>query len=201
MVRKTRKPTQRVFEAHIELWGLEPSIWRRVVVPEDMSLVELHAVIQGAMGWQDYHLHSFEIDGQRYEIPENDQLGPEDRYLDERHHRIMDVLKEGSECLYVYDFGDNWRHLVRVEGHRQASPQDRLPRCVAGELACPPEDCGGLYQYPEFLAAFGDCTHPEHESTREWAGAFDPNVFSVSQANALIGAITALYRERRPSSP
>ena len=78
MVGKTTKPMQRVFEIRIELWGLEPPIWRRIVVPEDMSLVELHAAIQGAMGWQDCHLHLFEIEGQRYEIPENDELGPED---------------------------------------------------------------------------------------------------------------------------
>lgn len=199
MVGKTTKPMQRVFEIRIELWGLEPPIWRRIVVPEDMSLVELHAAIQGAMGWQDCHLHLFEIEGQRYEIPENDELGPEDGYLDERHHRLKDVFKEESECLYVYDFGDNWRHLIRVEGHRLAGQHDRPPQCVAGERACPPEDCGGPYQYPEFLAAFDDSMHPQHESTREWAGPFDPNVFSVSQANALIGAIVALYRERDPS--
>ena len=44
----------------------EPEIWREVVVPSGFSLGELHTVIQVAMGWQDYHLHHFHIDGQRY---------------------------------------------------------------------------------------------------------------------------------------
>jgi hypothetical protein len=45
----------------------------------------------------------------------------------------------------------------------------------------PPEDCGGIWGYTEFLAATGDPGHPEHDSMLEWiGGAFDPAEFDAS---------------------
>lgn len=46
---------------HIELQGADPSIWRRVAVPSNRHLDDLHNVFQGVMGWQDEHLHAFRI--------------------------------------------------------------------------------------------------------------------------------------------
>lgn len=33
--------------------------WRRVIVPANFSLLELHVVIQLVFGWENYHLHHF----------------------------------------------------------------------------------------------------------------------------------------------
>jgi pRiA4b ORF-3-like protein len=44
-----------------------------VVVPGNLTLARLHLVIQGAMGWQNYHLHLFEI-GDRQFGPVGDDL-------------------------------------------------------------------------------------------------------------------------------
>jgi hypothetical protein len=186
-----------VIQIKVQIIGIEPEIWRRVIVPGTLTLRELHAVLQGAMGWQDYHLHMFEIDGKRFEVPENDKFGPEDGYADERKQTLAKILTKGMEFLYVYDFGDNWKHLVTVEDiAAPASARQFLPRCIAGERACPPEDCGGDYRYPEFLDALADPDHPEHRDMVDWAGGFEPEVFSLSQANALMGAVCALYAER-----
>lgn len=194
----TRKCTARnaAFQLRVQIIGIEPAIWRRVIVPASMTLRELHAVIQGAMGWQDYHLHMFEIEGKRFEVPEDDRLGPEDGCEDERKRALKTILSNGMEFLYVYDFGDDWKHLVTAEDIVAAPSVRHLPRCIAGERACPPEDCGGIYRYPEFLDALADPEHPEHREMVDWVGGFEPEVFSVSQANALIGAVCALYRER-----
>ena len=52
-------------------------MWRRVLVPGGYTLDRVHRVIQHAMGWQDYHLHSFEIDGVQYGEPDPDgELAP-----------------------------------------------------------------------------------------------------------------------------
>ncbi|MFN4310315.1 MAG: plasmid pRiA4b ORF-3 family protein [Ferrovibrio sp.] len=184
------------FQLKVQIEGIEPAIWRRVIVPAALTLRELHAVLQGAMGWQDYHLHMFEIDGKRFEVPEDDRLGPEGGYADERKHTLRAVLTNGMQFLYVYDFGDDWRHLVTVEDIVAPAAVRQLPRCIAGERACPPEDCGGVHRYPEFLDALADPEHPEHRDMLDWAGGFEPELFSLSQANALIGAVSALYHER-----
>lgn len=184
------------FQIKVQIVGIEPEIWRRVIVSATLTLRELHAVLQGAMGWQDHHLHMFEIDGKRFEVPENDRLGPEDGYADERKQTLRTVLSKGMQFSYVYDFGDDWRHLVTVEDTAVPASMRLLPRCIAGERACPPEDCGGVYRYPEFLDALADPENPEHRDMVDWAGGFEPEVFSLSQANALIGAVCALYHAR-----
>lgn len=185
-----------VFQMRVELLDIDPPIWRGIVVPSSLTLLELHAVIQGAMGWQDYHLHSFKIAGRRYEVPDEDGFEPEPGHLDERGYWLAELLTSGAEFFYEYDFGDSWQHRIVVEEERDAGPVPVMPHCIAGERACPPEDCGGPYDYPELLEALSDAKHPKHEDAVDWAGSFDPETFSVAQANNLIGALCALYRER-----
>lgn len=183
-------------QLRLHLVDIDPQIWRRITVPSSLTLTELHAVIQGAMGWQDYHLHMFEIAEKRYEIPESDAVGPEPGVKDERDFKIGDLVKEGDAFSYEYDFGDGWRHAVHVEDTIPANDGSAI-QCLAGERACPPEDCGGPFGYPDFLDALANPKHPEHENILAWAPGYEPELFSLSQANALIGAICALYRERR----
>lgn len=185
-----------VLQLKVELLDVEPLVWRRIVVPDFLTLLELHAVIQGAMGWRDYHLHQFEIDERRFEVPEDDQLEPEEGSEDERRHKLKTVLGKAVEFFYTYDFGDDWRHRILVEPDVTPIPERYLPFCVGGERACPPEDCGGAYGYPDLLDALADPRHPEHQAMREWAPGFEPELFNVTQANALIQLVCALYRER-----
>ena len=52
------------------------------------------------------------------------------------------------------------------------------PRRLAGARRCPPEDCGGVHGYEEFLRAIKSRRHPDHQSMLEWAGgACDPDAF------------------------
>lgn len=180
----------------IELLDIEPLIWRRIVVPDSLTLRELHAVIQGAMGWRDSHLHLFEIGERRFEVPEDDRLGPEEGSEDERRQTLKKVLGKTAAFLYLYDFGGDWRHRITVEPDVTPVPERYLPFCIGGERACPPEDCGGTPSYPELLGALADPRHPEHKAMREWAPGFEPEPFNVTQANALIQLMCALYRER-----
>ena len=104
-------------------------IWRRVVVPESLTLASLHLIIQQAMGWENRHLYVFEVGAKKY--------GPDD--LDDDTVTLKSVFKGGS-IGYVYDFGDWWEHTVTLE---QITFQlvDKL--VVAGEGKCPAEDSGG----------------------------------------------------------
>lgn len=189
-----------MIELKIELAEISPSIWRRVIVPNDITLHALHFVLQGAMPWQNYHLHEFEIGEDKFEArDESDGIwDPNDGRQDEKRFALGDLVKKGDQFTYIYDFGDGWRHVITVE--RITKPTGRpdldFPACVAGERACPPEDSGGPYSYGEFLEALLDKHHPEHRATKQWAGAFEPEVFSVQQANAAVGAMFVWANER-----
>lgn len=185
-----------MFQLKVRLEGIEPEIWRRIVIPASSTLADLHAVIQGAMGWQDSHLHMFVIEGKRYEVPDDSGFGSDAESYDESLYELGDLTSIGTAFSYIYDFGDDWKHEVLVEDEVEAQDREQDPKCTAGERACPPEDSGGPYGYPEFLEALTDPAHPDHEDRVDWANGFEPEAFNVQQANNLIGAVCALYRER-----
>jgi hypothetical protein len=141
-------------------------------------------VIQDAFGWQDYHLHEFQINGARFGDPENDEYG-ELGLLDEDNAKLRDLgLKQGDRFGYVYDFGDNWEHSLWVEEIRVVDEHFRLPACLGGGRACPPEDVGGIGGYAEFLEALADSSHPRHAEYLSWAGGgFDPERFDLNEAS------------------
>lgn len=169
----------------ITLLDIEPAIWRRIQV-EDGTLDDLHEHIQSAMGWTNSHLHRFEIKGERYGDPELLDDGYEDfQCVDSTTTVLSKLLPKSGErfpFLYEYDFGDGWRHEILFEGYPEFDRQISYPVCVEGEQACPPEDVGGPWGYPEYLAALADPTHEEHEDNLEWNGPFDPAAFSTAEA-------------------
>ncbi|WP_169543594.1 plasmid pRiA4b ORF-3 family protein [Sneathiella aquimaris] len=186
-----------LIQLRISLLDIKPEIWRRVIVPNTLSLVELHAVLQGAMGWQDSHLHAFEIGGKRFEIPEDGSCDSNEDYFDERNFSLRDVLIDLQSFTYIYDFGDDWEHLVEIEEPNTILPRRmHWPICTEGANSCPPEDSGGSYKYPGFLMALENKNHPDHERLIEWCGRFDKKEFSVNQSTLLIHATCALYRDR-----
>ena len=169
----------------ITLLDVRPPVWRRITVPVTITLPELHAVIQTAMGWTDSHLHEFEIDGIAY--GELDPDSPSD-LVPEAGVKLLDKVKEGGRVRYVYDFGDNWRHDVELERVVPAGVEVLV--CLAGRRRCPPEDVGGPPGYADFLAAYGDPAHPEHDDMRQWAGAgFDPDQFDAAEVTADLAAL------------
>jgi hypothetical protein len=175
---------RQVYQLKITLNEVQPVIWRRVQVPGGYTLDRVHRVIQHAMGWQDYHLHSFEIGGVQYGEPDPDG---ELALRDELDTRLDSIATKGSRFTYIYDFGDWWEHDVAVEDVFPAEPDERYPICVGGERACPPEDVGGAYGYGELLVAIADPAHPEHETMRSWLGRrFDPAAFSPQVATTLL---------------
>ncbi|HEX3841766.1 MAG TPA: plasmid pRiA4b ORF-3 family protein [Acidimicrobiales bacterium] len=164
----------------------EPEIWRRLLVPGDIKLSRLHAVLQAAMGWQDHHLHGFEIAGQRFELPDEDGDGDEDA-IDEDSVTLSELVEAGSRFQYEYDFGDGWDHEVVVETVEEVPQVLKQAICLDGERACPPEDSGGVGGYAEFLRAIGDPDHPEHRDSLAWVGGtFDPEAFGLAAANAAL---------------
>ncbi len=182
-----------ILQLRIELLHIEPLIWRRLQVPGDYTLWDLHVAIQSALGWNDSHLHAFaQLDhpdgGPRFGIPmdEFDDMAPT---LPGWEHRVADVLTPANPRLeYGYDFGDGWEHVITLEAILVAAPGKKYPRCTAGERSGPPDDCGGPSGYESLLETLANPEDPEHASSHVWAasqkglrGRFDPEAFDEQQ--------------------
>lgn len=179
--RKALDPSLPIFQFKITLQHIEPPIWRRVLT-NDGTLDELHEIIQVCMGWECEHMHAFVIEGEQY--TDIDGVDPY-AYHDSGSVRMSDLVEQGSlRFRYDYDFGDDWKHIVEIEKTLQPDEDIRYPRCVKGERACPPEDCGGPWGYPYFLERVQDPRHEEHDETLEWVGGeFDPEEFDLEEVN------------------
>lgn len=182
--RSSRHVENTVWQFLIVLSNTEPLIWRRIQVPATYDFWALHVAIQDAMGWLDYHLHEFKLIDPRSKrllrvgIPLDEE--PRDVPTQDGHLlHIADFFAwDNDVASYVYDFGDDWRHAVAWEGGARVESGVRYPRCVAGEMQCPPEDCGGPIGYKLFLEALADPDHEEHEEYLGWiGGSFDPWAF------------------------
>jgi hypothetical protein len=184
MARKSTT-TDDIVKLKITLAGIRPPVWRRLLVPAAMTLRHLHDAIQASMGWEDAHLHDFEVAGERFGDP-----ATTDEVTNEARLTLDQIRRAGIQRFkYTYDFGDDWEHLVVIEGAVARVDGQRYPTCVAGKRACPPEDSGGPYGYAHLLAVCADASHPERAEMLEWFGAdFDPDEFSVVEADASVAA-------------
>lgn len=183
---KSTRPKQPVpiYQLRIELEHLEPVVWRQVLVPASILLEQLHVVILVAMGWQGGHMHEFVIGYSHYGEPDPDNPYEDPPLTNEARVRLDKALGALKTVRYIYDYGDDWEHKIRVERTLPPAPGMHLPHCVAGANACPPEDVGGVPGYLEFLEAIGDPTHSEHETLTKWIGGpFDPTAFDVDAVN------------------
>ncbi|WFE27584.1 plasmid pRiA4b ORF-3 family protein [Solwaraspora sp. WMMD791] len=179
---------RQIFHLLVTLAEVAPPVWRRVQVPGGYTLDRVHRVIQHAMGWQDCHLHSFEINGAQYGEPDPDG---ELLLRDELDTRLDAVASKGTRLRYTYDFGDWWEHDVVVEDVGAPEPDMRYPYCADGERACPPEDVGGAFGYVEFVSAIADPAHPRHTEMRGWVDRrFDPAAFDPGRATTLLRRLT-----------
>jgi hypothetical protein len=193
-----REPVQRTAEQAVQLTvtlrDIEPAIWRRLVVPASLTLRELHAVIQTAMGWEDYHLHLFDIDGVMYgdvEEIEGHPLGDEETFT------VGQAADAVREFRYEYDFGDGWDHDIRID-QVMSSVGSGTPHLIGGARACPPEDCGGSWGYEHLLEVLADPSHSEHEDMLQWVGGeFDSEAFDLAETNANLELYDRHTRQRR----
>ena len=175
-------------EMKITLEEVKPAVTRKLIISTRHSLDELHDIIQTAMGWQDCHMHAFQIPGTRESFGNTSMSGGGEDMEDEEDISIRELLDRGvTKLRYTYDFGDDWHHTITFGKAADATPGKTYPLCTAGQGACPPEDYGGPWGYAEKLSVLADPTHEDYEETREWMGPFVmPDHFSVDEVNALL---------------
>jgi Plasmid pRiA4b ORF-3-like protein len=188
----TPAPGERcLYQIKMTLKWSDPKIWRRIFVASNIDLYAFNIAIQIAMGWEDAHLHQFIMDKVYYEPKPDDDMddfrspwGPRREYYDDMV--LSDLLSSPKDKMdYEYDLGDGWIHNLVLEKILPWDDEIAIPKCIAGEMNCPPEDCGGIPGYYNMLEILGNKKHPEHKDMKEWIGGkFDPTEFDVELINA-----------------
>ncbi len=183
---KTKK--QLVFQLKITLSGSYPPIYRKFLVNSKVSLSQLHQIIQILMGWYDCHLHQFLQKNIIYCEPSEDldeAFTPRYEMKNELDYCLDQVLtKPKDKMVYEYDFGDSWKHDLKLEKILEDDQNLNYPICLKGQLACPPEDCGGIWGYSNTLRIIQHPEDPEYEDTIKWLGGeFNPFKFDLDTIN------------------
>lgn len=172
------------FVVRLDLNDSDPQIWRRLAIRSDLTLDAMHRTIQAAFGWYDGHLYRFSLGGapldptaEAYvcalDIEEGDPATP----LDEV--RLDETLQEPGDVLhYVYDYGDHWDLTITLE-EIDGLDDDVIARCLDGDRAAPPEDCGGIRD----AAGLADLLD-------------DPEAFDMDTVNAVLIDPFAVLAER-----
>jgi hypothetical protein len=170
-----------IYQIQVTLKDSDPPIWRRIQVPSHITLYRLQRIMQIVMGWENSHLHEFIINGTSYG-ESHPEYGLEMKT--ERRAKLDDLVPtENTEFIYKYNLDEEWEHLMLVEKIISPTPKVHYPRCVEGERACPPEDCGGILGYKDLLDILKNPEDAEYETTLEWLGDFDPNAFDLEAIN------------------
>jgi len=180
---------KQVYQFLVELKDITPRIWRQIQVPATYTFWDLHVAIQDAMGWEDCHLHAFRVKNPQTKsieeigIPDGESFNEGSGIAPGWKANIADYFKKnGNKASYEYDFGDGWEHMVVLEAILDRQKGVKYPVCLAGERACPPEDCGGTFGYEDLLGTIHDPANEEYEETMEWLGAeFDPEYFDPKE--------------------
>jgi hypothetical protein len=172
----------------ITLDAVKPTVMRRIEAPVDVKLHTLHEMIQAIMPWGNYHGYEFHVRERRWGIPfpEMDDFGYP--LADARKTTLARVLSEPNfkALRYTYDFGDDWRHTIKIERRFAAELWEEFPRLIDAKGSCPPEDVGGSWGYHEYLDAISDPIHPRHGEFMEWLGLRDPNEIDRSAIEAAL---------------
>ncbi|HWQ48066.1 MAG TPA: plasmid pRiA4b ORF-3 family protein [Methanosarcina sp.] len=176
---------KKIYQLKLSIKSISPKIWRRIQVPENYTFLDLHKAIQTVMGWEDYHLHEFEMQNPKTE--ELDKIGKADEDCETLCESLVPENKaklskyftpENKFALYRYDFGDNWEIKVKLEEILPKKQGAKYPVCIAGKRAAVPEDIGGIWGYEEMLEILKDPEHEEYEHTVAWLGKnYDPEYF------------------------
>jgi hypothetical protein len=139
MTESARPQAVSVYQLRVVVRAVSPLIWRRLLVPGEVTLADLHRVLQAAFGWSDDHLHRFKVHGREYD----GIYGTGDVRLGELGLRVTERF------VYDYDLADLWRHDIRVEQILDRDRARTCPVCIGGRRAGPPEDCGGPLAFLE----------------------------------------------------
>ncbi len=186
-----------IVRLNVKLDDVKPTVMRRIDVPIDISLDLLHEIIQAIMPWGNYHGYGFHVRDTHWGIPPPPDLDMGYPVRDATKTTLAEALAQPNfrALRYTYDFGDDWRHTIKVARRLSAELWEEFPRLIDAKGRCPPEDVGGPWGYAEYLAAMSDPGHARHAHFVGWLGRRDPN--EIDRA-AMETALSRFVRRQAP---
>ncbi|MHB1867175.1 MAG: plasmid pRiA4b ORF-3 family protein [Thermoplasmata archaeon] len=186
-----------VHQLKVTLLGTDPPVWRRLLVPSDWDLDDLHEALQRTMGWEDCHVYGFQIGKRKWCMPRETSgidamhiglFTPHPNAYTDTVRLDRAAPKKGDSFVYVYDLGDQWEHDILVEDVVPRTRETKAPWCLGGDRACPPEDCGGTGGYEDIVKALADPKYNPERQDRdelmEWLPEeYDPGQFDLDEVN------------------
>jgi hypothetical protein len=183
--KKEKKPIPG-YQLHVSLAFSDPIIWRRFIVPGEITLLKLHEVLQVCFGWSGEHNHQFYV-GKVFYSTNSATTDP--RFIEDlvELHTIEEAMRW---CFtYMYDAGDGWEHTLELE--EIMSPENNsVPHIIDGEWAAPPEEVGGVHGYAELIHAL---ENPQHENSLRLLQEkkfrdFDPYRFDIKEMSKILAS-------------
>ena len=115
--------TAAVLRLKVTLNDVEPKVLRRIEVPADSKLNQLHPTLQAALADEQPSLRNRARDV-GWGLPSPDCPRP----LDARKAKLIDVLEdaETKTLRYLYDYGDAWEHTIKVERMAPSNPTSSI---------------------------------------------------------------------------
>lgn len=188
----------------ITLLDVMPKVSRQIEVPDDLPLDRLHLVLQAAFGWNNSHLYQFcagapyQWEATRWVAPDF-MDGPEDKPADKTtlSKALTTVGEEG--LTYLYDFGDDWEHMIEAGPVQEPQADTQYPRLVSAAGTCPPDDIGGAPGYQMFCEAMADKKHPEHKEMKAWyGGPFNPDKPDEDALRQSVAQLASRWSGKKP---
>jgi hypothetical protein len=194
---------EEIARLRVEIDEVTPAVVRRIEVPLDIRLDDLHFVLQITIGWQNCHPFEFRVDGEgdgkRWGLVDRDD--PDASPLPAEQATLADLLAHGAHAFhYDYVYGEDWAHTIALEAIAPADAAARYPRLIEAKGRCPPADIGGITGYETFLRAISDPLHLNHEGFREWDDPdFDPQVVDEAALRANLANLGKYLGRRKPT--
>ncbi len=178
------KPKDYIYKVKIYIDGIEPLIWRRILIQPDLFLTDFHKIVQTTMRWQNFYPHFFERNDKKFGDPYMLDYDKED-FTDYTTIQVKDLLRtEGDIIKYIYDFSDLWSHTIILEEIIHDTKNYFYPFCIEGERECPIEDWGGVEGYYDMIKKLQTPGLPEYENYFELAGEeYDAEYFDLDEIN------------------
>lgn len=185
-IEKAKKETlkNKIYQFRIDIKGAKPPIWRRVLVEKNICFGEFHEIIQNIFDWEDSHLHQFVLDMNTAIVCMDSEFYEPifEKEYDEEEVILSKIFKKvGDKIEYVYDFGDDWIHTVKLEEILDKEEDKNYPYLVTGKMAAPVEDCGGIWGWTELCEAMKDKNHERREEFLEYYNEFKPDEFTKEE--------------------
>lgn len=175
----------KIYQFKITLTDSDPFIWRRVLVPANLSLAVFHDIVQVAMGWKNSHSYAFDYEEYSFgDVFSEDDNGmyPADKV---KLSKLLTGVKD--KLTYVYDMSNNWQHSIFLE--KILTSDNTTPTCTHAAGACPPEDCGGLGGYYHLRLALNNANDPEYLRLKQCFPHFDPNFVDTKAINIALAKL------------